>query len=228
MVVYKAPNTVVGPNDDILIPPGSTNTDWEAELAVVIGRRARYLPSADVAFEHVAGFAVTNDLAERDFQLNRSGGQWATGKSFETFNPLGPWLVTPDEVGDPQVLPVRSWVNGEPRQDASTADMIFGVSELVWRLSQSTVLEPGDVINTGTPAGVGQSGRFAFLQPGDLVEVEIEGLGRQRNRCRPARRDGDRGQTRNAWNSATRTLLACALAVVQSVLARGSLSCSPA
>ena len=186
MVVYKAPNTVVGPNDDILIPPGSTNTDWEAELAVVIGRRARYLPSVDVAFEHIAGFAVTNDLAERDFQVNRSGGQWATGKSFETFNPLGPWLVTPDEVGDPQVLPVRSWVNGEPRQDASTADMIFGVAELVWRLSQSTVLEPGDVINTGTPAGVAQSGRFAFLKPGDLVEVEIEGLGRQRNRCRPA------------------------------------------
>ena len=131
VVVYKAPNTVIGPTDDILIPPGSTSTDWEAELAVVIGRRARYLSSVEDALDHVAGFAVANDLSERDFQVNRSGGQWATGKSFETFNPLGPWLVTLDEVADPQVLKVRSWVNGEPRQDASTADMVFGVAELV-------------------------------------------------------------------------------------------------
>jgi 2-keto-4-pentenoate hydratase/2-oxohepta-3-ene-1,7-dioic acid hydratase in catechol pathway len=186
VVVYKAPNTVIGPNDDIHLPPGSTNTDWEAELTVVIGQRARYLSSVDVALDHVAGFAVSNDLAERDFQVNRSGGQWATGKSFETFNPLGPWLVTVDEAPDPQTLAVRSWVNGEPRQDGTTADMIFGVAELVHRLSQATVLEPGDLINTGTPAGVAQSGQFAFLKAGDVVEVEIDGLGRQRNRCHPA------------------------------------------
>jgi 2-keto-4-pentenoate hydratase/2-oxohepta-3-ene-1,7-dioic acid hydratase in catechol pathway len=186
VVVYKAPNTVVGPNDEILLPPGSTSTDWEAELGVVIGRRARYLSSTDEAMDHVAGFVASNDVSERDFQLNRSGGQWATGKSCETFNPLGPWLVTTEEVPHPQSLRVRSFVNGEPRQDAGTDDMIFGIAQLVWHLSQFTVLEPGDLINTGTPAGVAQSGRFPFLSAGDVVEIEIDGMGRQRNRCRPA------------------------------------------
>ncbi|WP_446219981.1 fumarylacetoacetate hydrolase family protein [Micromonospora sp. IBHARD004] len=186
VIFYKAPNTVVGPYDDVVIPRGSTRTDWEVELAVVIGARARYLDTLDDALTCVAGYATSNDVSEREFQLDRSGGQWSKGKSCETFNPLGPWLVTPDEVGDPQDLPLRSWVNGEPRQDSSTKDMVFGVAHLVWHLSQFTVLEPGDVINTGTPQGVALSGRFGYLRPGDVVEVEVAGLGRQTNTCRRA------------------------------------------
>ena len=181
IVFYKAPNTVVGPSDDILIPRGSTRTDWEVELGVVIGRRARYLSSPDEALDHVAGYVVSNDVSERDFQLVQSGGQWSKGKSCETFQPLGPWLVTADEVPDPQALGLRSWVNGEARQDSSTQDMIFTVAHLVWHLSQYTVLDPGDVINTGTPQGVALSGRFPYLQPGDVVELEVDGLGRQRS-----------------------------------------------
>jgi 2-keto-4-pentenoate hydratase/2-oxohepta-3-ene-1,7-dioic acid hydratase in catechol pathway len=179
IMFYKAPNTVVGPH--VLIPRGSTRTDWEVELAVVIGRTARYLDSPAAAMAHVAGFAVSNDVSERDFQLTLSGGQWSKGKSCETFNPLGPWLVTPDEMGEVGALGLRSWVNGEPRQDSSTADMIFDVGYLIWHLSQHTVLEPGDVINTGTPQGVALSGRFPYLAPGDVMEVEIDGLGRQRS-----------------------------------------------
>jgi 2-keto-4-pentenoate hydratase/2-oxohepta-3-ene-1,7-dioic acid hydratase in catechol pathway len=186
VLFYKAPNTVVGPHDDLLIPRGSRRTDWEVELAVVIGRRARYLASPEDALACIAGYAVSNDVSERDYQIERSGGQWSKGKSCETFNPLGPWLVTPDEIRDPQHLPLRSWVNGEPRQESSTKDMIFGVAWLVWHLSQFTVLDPGDVVNTGTPEGVALSGRFPYLRSGDLVEVEIAGLGRQRNRCRAA------------------------------------------
>jgi 2-keto-4-pentenoate hydratase/2-oxohepta-3-ene-1,7-dioic acid hydratase in catechol pathway len=181
IVFYKAPNTVVGPNDDILIPRGSTRTDWEVELGVVIGRRARYLSSPDEALSYVAGYLVSNDVSERDFQLVQSGGQWSKGKSCETFQPLGPWLVTADEVSDPQALGLRSLVNGEVRQDSSTQDMIFSVAYLVWHLSQFTVLDPGDVINTGTPQGVALSGRFPYLQPGDVVEIEVDGLGRQRS-----------------------------------------------
>jgi 2-keto-4-pentenoate hydratase/2-oxohepta-3-ene-1,7-dioic acid hydratase in catechol pathway len=181
IMFYKAPNTVVGPHDAVLIPRGSTRTDWEVELAVVIGRTARYLDSPAAAMAHVAGFAVSNDVSERDFQLTLSGGQWSKGKSCETFNPLGPWLVTPDEMGEVGALGLRSWVNGEPRQDSSTADMIFDVGYLIWHLSQHTVLEPGDVINTGTPQGVALSGRFPYLAPGDVMEVEIDGLGRQRS-----------------------------------------------
>jgi 2,4-didehydro-3-deoxy-L-rhamnonate hydrolase len=181
ILFYKAPNTVVGPNDDILIPRGSTRTDWEVELGVVIGRTARYLDSPEQALDHVAGYAVANDVSERDFQLTVSGGQWSKGKSCETFNPLGPWLVTPDEVGDAGQLRLRSWVNGEPRQDSTTADLIFNVGYLIWHLSQFTVLEPGDLLNTGTPQGVALSGRFPFLAPGDVVEMEIDGLGRHRN-----------------------------------------------
>ncbi|MEU4693486.1 fumarylacetoacetate hydrolase family protein [Actinoplanes sp. NPDC023714] len=179
ILFYKAPNTVIGPEDDVLLPPGSTRTDWEVELGVVIGRTARYLASPEQAREHIAGFVVSNDISEREYQLERSGGQWSKGKSCETFNPLGPWLVTPDEVGEP--LRLRSWVNGEPRQDSTTADMIFDVGHLIWHLSQFTVLEPGDLINTGTPEGVALSGRFPYLKAGDVVEVEIEGLGRQRS-----------------------------------------------
>ena len=186
IIFYKAPNTVVGPYDDVLVPRGSTRTDWEVELAVVIGRTARYLDSPEVALRYVAGFAVSNDVSERDFQLTVSGGQWSKGKSCETFNPLGPWLATVDDVSDPAALGLRSWVNGEPRQDSSSADMIFDVSYLIWHLSQYTVLEPGDVINTGTPQGVALSGRFPYLTPGDVMEVEIDGLGRQRTPLREA------------------------------------------
>lgn len=181
VVFYKAPNTVVGPYDDVLVPRGSTKTDWEVELAVVIGRTARYLDSPQEALAHIAGYAVANDVSERDFQLAVSGGQWSKGKSCETFNPLGPYLVTPDEVGDPGRLGLRSWVNGEVRQDSNTADMIFDVAYLVWHLSQYTVLDPGDLISTGTPEGVALSGRFPYLAAGDVVEVEIDGLGRQRS-----------------------------------------------
>ncbi|TDC82547.1 FAA hydrolase family protein [Micromonospora sp. KC606] len=186
IVFYKAPNTVVGPHDDVLIPRGSTKTDWEVELGVVIGRRARYLSSPRDALAHVAGFVCANDVSERDFQLDRSGGQWSKGKSCETFQPLGPWLVTPDEVADPQALRLRSWVNGEPRQDSTTADMIFDVAYLVWHLSQYTVLDPGDLVNTGTPPGVALSGRFPYLRPGDVMEIEIDGLGRQHSTLRNA------------------------------------------
>ncbi|MFI6760053.1 fumarylacetoacetate hydrolase family protein [Micromonospora sp. NPDC050417] len=181
VVFYKAPNTVVGPYDDVLVPRGSTKTDWEVELAVVIGRTARYLASPQEALAHIAGYAVANDISERDFQLAVSGGQWSKGKSCETFNPLGPYLVTPDELGDPGRLGLRSWVNGEKRQDSGTADMIFDVAYLVWHLSQYTVLDPGDLISTGTPEGVALSGRFPYLSAGDVVEVEIDGLGRQRS-----------------------------------------------
>ncbi|MDT0445232.1 fumarylacetoacetate hydrolase family protein [Streptomyces johnsoniae] len=186
ILFYKSPNTVVGPRDDVLIPRGSVRTDWEVELAVVIGRRARYLSSPAEALAHVAGYAVSNDVSERAFQLEESGGQWSKGKSCETFNPLGPVLVTPDEAGDPRELRLRSWVNGEPRQDSTTADMIFGVAELIHDLSQYLVLEPGDVINTGTPEGVALSGRFPYLGAGDVVELEISGLGRQRSVLHPA------------------------------------------
>ncbi|WP_049580044.1 fumarylacetoacetate hydrolase family protein [Streptomyces sp. SBT349] len=186
ILFYKSPNTVVGPTDDVLIPRGSTRTDWEVELGVVIGRRARYLASPEEALAHVAGFVVSNDVSERAYQLDESGGQWSKGKSCETFNPLGPALVTADEVGDPQDLRLRSWVNGEVRQDSTTADMIFGIAEIVHHLSQYLVLEPGDLINTGTPEGVALSGRFPYLVPGDVVEVEVAGLGRQRSVFRPA------------------------------------------
>lgn len=189
VIFYKAPNTVVGPNDDVLLPRGMAKTDWEVELAIVIGRTARYLESPEAALQHIAGFALSNDVSERELQIDRSGGQWSKGKSCETFNPLGPWLVTADEVvEDNRLRPMgmRSWVNGEPRQDSYTSDMIFDVAELIWRLSQFTVLDPGDVVNTGTPEGVALSGRFPYLSAGDVVEIEIDGLGRQRSVCKNA------------------------------------------
>jgi 2-keto-4-pentenoate hydratase/2-oxohepta-3-ene-1,7-dioic acid hydratase in catechol pathway len=180
VVFYKAPNTVIGPDDEVLNPRGASKLDWEVELAVVIGTRARYLDSPEQSLAHVAGYAVSNDVSERAFQIEISGGQWSKGKSCETFNPLGPWLVTADEVADPQALGIRSRVNGEVRQSSSTKDMVFSVAELIYQLSQVTVLEPGDILNTGTPQGVALSGRFPFLVPGDTVELEIDGLGRQR------------------------------------------------
>ncbi|MET9220043.1 fumarylacetoacetate hydrolase family protein [Streptomyces sp. NPDC003300] len=182
VVFYKSPHCVVGPDDDVLLPRGSAKTDWEVELAIVIGRRARYLDSPADALAHVAGYTISNDVSERALQLETSGGQWSKGKSCETFNPLGPWLVTPDEITSPQALGLRSWVNGEPRQASGTKDMIFDVATLIHELSQFTVLEPGDVINTGTPEGVALSGRFPYLKEGDTMELEIDGLGRQRQR----------------------------------------------
>ncbi len=179
IMFLKTPNTVVGPHDTVVVPRGSTRTDWEVELGVVIGRRASYLDSPEQSLDHVAGFVVANDLSERAFQIDQSGGQWSKGKCAPGFNPTGPWVVTPDEV-DHHDLRLRSWVNGEPRQDSSTADMVFSVEHLVHHLSQYLVLEPGDLVLTGTPEGVALSGRFPYLAPGDVVEVEIEGLGRQR------------------------------------------------
>jgi len=180
VVFMKDPSTVVGPFDTVLVPIGSTKTDWEVELGVVIGSTVRYLESEDDALAHVAGYVLSHDVSEREFQLER-GGQWDKGKSCETFNPLGPELVTPDEVPDPQDLSMSLSVNGVLRQDGSTATMIFGVAHVIWYLSQFMVLEPGDVINTGTPAGValGIEGN-PFLRAGDVVELEIAGLGRSR------------------------------------------------
>ncbi|HUR08331.1 MAG TPA: fumarylacetoacetate hydrolase family protein [Nonomuraea sp.] len=180
VVFMKAANTMVGPYDEVLVPRGSLKTDWEVELAVIIGKRARYLGSREEARDVIAGYAVANDVSEREFQLER-GGQWDKGKSCETFNPLGPWLVTADEVPDPQNLAMRLSVNGEVRQDGVTKNMIFDVAEIVRYLSQFMVLDPGDVINTGTPAGVamGMPGQ-PYLRAGDVMELEIEGLGRQR------------------------------------------------
>ncbi|GAB3981422.1 fumarylacetoacetate hydrolase family protein [Plantactinospora veratri] len=181
VVFMKAPDTVVGPDDEVLVPRGSTKTDWEVELAVVIGRTARYLASPEEALRCVAGYAVSHDVSEREFQLER-GGQWDKGKNCETFNPLGPWLVTADEVPDPQRLGLRLWVNGVLKQDGNTSNMVFPVAEIVHYLSQFLVLHPGDVINTGTPAGValGQPEPKPYLVAGDVIELEIDGLGRQR------------------------------------------------
>ncbi|WP_350280149.1 fumarylacetoacetate hydrolase family protein [Kribbella sp. HUAS MG21] len=180
IVFFKHPNTVVGPYDEVLVPRGSTKTDWEVELAVVIGKPARYVETDADALACIAGYAVSNDVSERAFQLEVSGGQWSKGKCCETFNPLGPALVPADEIEDVQNLRLKSWVNGEPRQDSTTEDMIFSVAALIRDLSQYMVLSPGDIVNTGTPEGVALSGRFPYLSPGDTMEMEIEGLGRQR------------------------------------------------
>jgi 2-keto-4-pentenoate hydratase/2-oxohepta-3-ene-1,7-dioic acid hydratase in catechol pathway len=180
VVFMKDPSTVVGPFDDVLIPRGSTKTDWEVELGVVIGRTARYLGSPDEALRCVAGYAVSHDVSEREFQLER-GGQWDKGKSCETFNPLGPALVTADEVPDPQGLGLRLSVNGAVRQQGSTASMIFPVAHVIWYLSQFMVLHPGDLVNTGTPAGVALGlPDHPYLRAGDVVELEIDGLGTAR------------------------------------------------
>ncbi|MFJ2112833.1 fumarylacetoacetate hydrolase family protein [Streptomyces sp. NPDC087850] len=181
IIFLKSPDTVIGPDDTVLVPRDSEKTDWEVELAVVIGRTARYLDSAAEGLAHVAGYAVSHDVSERAFQLER-GGTWDKGKNCETFNPLGPWLVTADEIPDPQALSLKLYVNGEPKQDGTTAEQIFGVGEVVRYLSRFMTLYPGDVINTGTPAGValGRPEPKPYLRAGDVVELEIEGLGRQR------------------------------------------------
>ena len=176
----KSPNTLVGPYDDVRIPRGATKTDWEVELGIVVGRRCSYLETDEEARDSIAGFVLVNDVSERAFQLERSG-QWSKGKSAETFNPAGPWLVTTDEVGD--VLSLGMWldVNGTRRQDGSTATMIFDPYFIVRYLSQFMVLEPGDLINTGTPPGVGMGhDPQIWLQPGDVMELGMDRLGSQR------------------------------------------------
>jgi 2-keto-4-pentenoate hydratase/2-oxohepta-3-ene-1,7-dioic acid hydratase in catechol pathway len=187
VVFMKDPSTLIGPNDDVLVPRRSVKTDWEVELAVVVGSTARYLGSPEDAPGVIAGYALSHDVSEREFQLER-GGQWDKGKSCETFNPFGPVLVTADEVDDPQALGLRLWVNGRQRQDGTTATMIFGINHIVWYLSQFMVLLPGDIINTGTPAGValGQPEPKPYLRAGDVVTLEIDGLGRARQEVRQA------------------------------------------
>ena len=180
IVFTKSPNTVIGPNDDVRIPRGSTKTDWEVELGVVIGRRASYLSSPEEAGAFIAGYTAVNDVSERSFQLER-GGQSCKGKSAETFNPCGPYLVTPDEIPDVRDLTLWLDVNGVRRQSGSTGKMIFGPAYIVWYLSQFLVLQPGDLINTGTPPGVGMGQRpEVWLQSGDVIELGINGLGSQR------------------------------------------------
>jgi 2,4-didehydro-3-deoxy-L-rhamnonate hydrolase len=182
ILFFKARSCLVGPDDDVVLPPDSTQADWEAELVVVIGARASRLGSPADSAGVIAGLTVGNDVSERSWQLGKDGGQWSQGKSFETFGPVGPSVVL-DPV-DHTDLAIRSWVNGEPRQDSHTGDMIFGVDHLVWWLSQVMVLEPGDLVFTGTPEGVALSGRFPYLRDGDVVEISIDGLGRQRQSVR--------------------------------------------
>jgi len=182
ILFFKHPNTVVGPFDDVPFPPGSTKLDWEVELGVVIGKRASYLASPEQAWDHIAGFVTSQDLSERTWQLDDSGGQWSKGKCGPSFNPLGPALVPVSELADPNALRLWSTVNGETRQDSSTADMIFDVATIVWHLSQYLTLDPGDLVNTGTPEGVALSGRFPYLAAGDVIEIGIEGLGEQKQR----------------------------------------------
>ncbi|WP_218860430.1 fumarylacetoacetate hydrolase family protein [Petropleomorpha daqingensis] len=175
----KSPNTLIGPDDDVRIPRGSTKPDWEVELGVVIGRRTSYLDSPEEARDAIAGFCVVNDVSERAFQIERAG-QWVKGKSAETFNPAGPWLVTPDEIDD--VLDLDMWldVNGVRRQTGNTKTMVFDPYVIVHYLSQFLVMEPGDLINTGTPPGVGMGfDPPVWLQPGDVMELGITGLGAQ-------------------------------------------------
>jgi 2,4-didehydro-3-deoxy-L-rhamnonate hydrolase len=186
VVFLKPSNTVSGPFDAAPIPPSSEKYDWEVELGIVIGREASYLSSTEEAADCIAGFVVANDLSERDYQLPGAAGQWTKGKSLPQSTPLGPWLVPADEL-DAGHLALRTWVNGEIRQSSDTSDMIFDALTVVHHVSLYMALEPGDVILTGTPEGVALSGRFPYIQPGDVVELEVEGLGRQRQEFYRAR-----------------------------------------
>jgi len=178
IIFHKAPSCIVGPNDDVIIPKGSKRTDWEVELAIVIGTRASYVP-VNSALDHVAGYCICNDVSEREYQLDR-GGTWSKGKGCPTFGPLGPWLVTPDEIADVQNLAVRLDLNGERMQTGSTRTMIFDCAQIISYVSHFMTLEPGDVITTGTPPGVGMAMKPPrYLVPGDVMTLEIEGLGRQ-------------------------------------------------
>ena len=179
VIFMKATSAICGPNDDVLIPRGSEKTDWEVELGVIIGKTAKYVSEAD-ALDYVAGYCVAHDVSERAFQTERSG-QWTKGKSCDTFGPIGPWLVTKDEIADPQNLGMWLKVNGETRQNGSTKTMVYGVANVVSYLSQFMSLQPGDVISTGTPPGVGMGMKPPrYLKPGDVVELGVEGLGVQR------------------------------------------------
>jgi len=183
IIFNKAPTSICGPNDNTIIPKESTKMDYEVELGIVIGKRARYLDKGK-AMSAVAGYFVSNDVSERAFQIDRSGGQWNKGKGCETFGPIGPWFVTKDEIKDPQNLDMWLDVNGERRQTGNTRTMIFGVEHLVWYCSQFFVMEPGDIIVTGTPPGValGMKPTPKFLQAGDVVTLGIEGLGEQKQK----------------------------------------------
>jgi 2-keto-4-pentenoate hydratase/2-oxohepta-3-ene-1,7-dioic acid hydratase in catechol pathway len=179
IVFTKTTSSINGPNDQVVIPKNSNKSDWEVELGVVIGRTARYV-TLDEALDYAAGYCIVNDVSEREFQLERSG-QWVKGKSCETFAPIGPWLVTRDEIPDPQNLALSTTVNGHRYQDGNTRDMVFGVAFLIHYLSQFMTLLPGDVIATGTPSGIGMALKPpVFLKPGDVMEVAVEGLGVQR------------------------------------------------
>jgi 2-keto-4-pentenoate hydratase/2-oxohepta-3-ene-1,7-dioic acid hydratase in catechol pathway len=181
VLFMKATSAISGPNDDLEIPRGSTHTDWEVELGVVIGERAKYVSEA-AALDYVAGYCTVHDVSERHYQKDR-GGQWTKGKSCDTFGPIGPWLVTKDEVPDPQNLRLWLEVDGERRQDGSTRTMIFGVKKLVSYLSEFMTLHPGDIITTGTPSGVGMGRKPpVYLRPGQTVRLAVEGLGEQQQR----------------------------------------------
>ena len=183
IIFNKAPSCIVGPNDDTIIPKDSTKLDWEVEIGIVIGKRARYLTKENTKAA-IAGYFLSNDVSERNFQIERSGGQWGKGKGCETFGPIGPWLVTKDEVKDPQNLDMWLDVNGEKRQRGNTKTMIFGCEHLVWYCSQFMILNPGDIIITGTPPGVGLGMKPTpqFLKAGDIVTLGIEKLGEQRQK----------------------------------------------
>ena len=189
IIFNKAPTSICGPNDDTIIPRESTKLDYEVELGIVIGKRARYLDRSK-AMSAVAGYFASNDVSERSFQIDRSGGQWNKGKGCETFGPIGPWFVTRDEIKDPQNLDMWLDVNGERRQTGNTRTMIFGVEHLVWYCSQFFVMEPGDIIVTGTPPGVGLGIKPApkFLQAGDVVTLGISGLGEQKQKVVAAKK----------------------------------------
>lgn len=198
VLFFKATSAICGPDDDVIIPRGSVKTDWEVELGVVIGREARYV-SREAALEHVAGYCVINDLSEREFQLER-GGQWVKGKSCDTFGPIGPWLVTRDEVPDPQALDIWLEVDGVRLQDGNTRTMIFGIAEIVSYISQFMSLQPGDVISTGTPPGVGlgMKPEPVYLRAGQTMHLGIEGLGQQTQRTVAESGDARETRARNA------------------------------
>lgn len=181
VIFMKAPDTIVGPNDDIVIPPGSAATDYEVELAIVIGKRALYLDSPEQAQDYVLGYTISQDVSERHWQLERSG-QWVKGKSFPNFNPLGPWVVTKDEI-DPYNLRLWCSVDGEMRQDSNTSDLLFGIDHVIWYISQFMELQPGDIINTGTPFGVGLgTNPPRYLKNGQHLETGIESIGKMSSR----------------------------------------------
>jgi 2-keto-4-pentenoate hydratase/2-oxohepta-3-ene-1,7-dioic acid hydratase in catechol pathway len=183
VVFAKAPNSICGPNDNVIQPKGSIKLDYEVELCIVIGKRAQYIKSQKEAKNYIAGYCICNDVSERSFQIDRGGSQWDKGKGAENFGPVGPWLVTRDEIKDVQNLKMWTNVNGQKRQHGSTKTMIFGAEYLVWYCSQFYVLEPGDLITTGTPPGVAQGMKPPqFLKPGDVITMGIEGLGEQRQK----------------------------------------------